>query len=58
MGRGVEGYERKGKKSLITQAHLYHLHRLTWLVERTKERTTEQCSHLEKKNAAAGKRVQ
>ena len=35
---------------------LYRLQRLSWLVERTKERTTEQCSQILKKqnNAAAG----
>ena len=35
------------KYKLILRAlrgDLYHLQRLTWLVERTKQRTTEQCS--------------
>ena len=28
----------------INWSDLHHLQRLTWLVEKTKERTTEQCS--------------
>ena len=35
------------------QADLHHLQRLTWLVKRTKKRTTEQCFQP-KNNAAAG----
>ena len=31
---------------------LHHLQRLTWLVKRTKERTTEQCSYCPKKQCS------
>ena len=40
--------------SVENRGDLHHLERLSWLAERTKERTTEQCSQPQKNSAAVG----
>ena len=47
--------EMVSKLFVFFWCNLHLLQRLTWLVEKTKERTTEQCSQLTlKNNTAAG----